>query len=169
MRMIMNSMRIANRMSKIYPDRRRHHAVKPSTRNEEVDMWTRGIRDAVTAEETEQPQVIPYVQGGDYHSNITDEKLDKDKVEDALMEEMRYFARMGVHKKVSYTQAVERTGRTCIRSRPGAKEFNDGIDETMHAAMPPLEALKMLTAKCSAREQQRRDKMVNPKEDSCSA
>ena len=38
MRMIANSMQSANRMGKRCPNRRRHHAVKTSTRNEETDM-----------------------------------------------------------------------------------------------------------------------------------
>ena len=96
------------------------------------------------------------MQGGEYYSNVTDEKLDKDKVEGARREEMKCFERMGVYKKVPYTQSFERTGRKLVgikwvdvrepdgkyRSRRVAEEVNDVIDETMHATMPPLEALE---------------------------
>ena len=37
-------------------------------------------------------------------------------------------------------------------SRLWAKEFHDGMDEIMHAAMPTFEEVKMLTAKFAARE-----------------
>ena len=110
MELITNSMQIANTRSKRSPNRRRHHAVKPSTRNEDADMWTKGIRDVVTAEEREPQQAITYVQGSEYLSNVTGEKLDKDKMKGAGKEEMKYFERVGVYKKVPRTQAVERTG-----------------------------------------------------------
>ena len=77
---------VAKRMGKRCSDRKRHHEVEPSTGSEEGDRWTRGIRDAVTADEMEQQQVSTYVQGCEY-DNITDEKLNKDKVEGALMED----------------------------------------------------------------------------------
>ena len=48
-----------------------------------------------------------------------------------------------------------------------AKQFIDGVDENVHAAMPPLEAFEMLTVKLTAREQQRRDNVVNPEDDNC--
>ena len=48
-----------------------------------------------------------------------------------------------------------------------AKEFKDGIDEIMHAAMRPLETSTMLRARCAAREQERRDTMVDPEGDDC--
>ena len=92
----------------------------------------------MTAEEKEQQQVITYVQGDEYYSNITDKKLDEEKVKGARKEEMKNFERMGVYKKVPYTQSVERTGRKLVgikwvdvrkpdgryRSRPVAKEFD---------------------------------------------
>ena len=136
----------------------------------------------MTAKEKEQQQVITYVQGGEYYSNTTDEKLDKGKVEGARKEKMKCFERMGVYKKVPYTQSVERTGRKLVgikwvdvrepdgryRSRPVAKEFNDGIDETMHAAIPPLEALENADGKSFAvREEHRRDSVVVAEDDKC--
>ena len=71
MRMITNSMLVAKRMSKRCSNR---SPVKPSTGIEEGDRWTRGFRDTVTAEDLEQQQVITFVQGCEYYSNITNEK-----------------------------------------------------------------------------------------------
>ena len=80
----------------------------------------------------------------------------------------------GSFKKVPYKQAVERTGREpigfkCVdvkkpdgkyRSRLVAEAFKTGINESLHAAMPPLEALNMMPAKFAAREQQGMAKTV---------
>ena len=102
--------------------------------------------------------------------------LDKKKVAEARREEMKHFEAMGVYKKVPYAQAIERTGRRPIgimwvdvkkadgrqRRRQVAKEFSNGIDQTMR---PPLEALKMLTVKLAAREPQRRDTKIAPGDD----
>ena len=52
------------------------------------------------------------------------------------------------------------------RSRLVAKEFNDGMGETMHAALPPLGEVNMRAAKFAAREQPG-DTMANPDGDSC--
>ena len=112
-------------------------------RNEEVNSWKRGLREVVIAENRQQQQELMFVQGDEYYSDISDEKLDKEKVEGARKDEMKYFERMGVYKRVPCEQAIERTRRTAIgikwfdakkpdggyRSRPVAKEFNDGIHE----------------------------------------
>ena len=63
---------------------------------------------------------------------------------------MKYFEAMGVHKKVPYEQAIERTGRQptdikCVdvkkddgrhKSKLVAKEFNNGTDQALYAATP---------------------------------
>ena len=170
MGMITNSTQIANTRSKRSPNRRRHHEVKPSTRNEDADMWTKGIRDVVTAEENEPQHAITYVQGGEYDSNVTGDELDKDKVEGAGKEEMKYFERMGDTRKYHtrrLSKGLESSGSTSpdgrYHGRLVAKQFIDGVDETV----PPLETFEMLIVKFAAREQQRRDKVVNPEDDNC--
>ena len=63
------------------------------------------------------------------------------------LEEMKYSGAMGVHERVPYAQATERTARRPIvinvkkvdgrhRSTFVAKEFNNGTDQAMYAATP---------------------------------
>ena len=119
---------------------------------------------------------VNYMVGDGFYDEATGEKLDKEKVIEARAEEMRYYHTMGVYVKVPYEQAVERTGKrpTGIkwvgvkkgdgryRSRLVAKEFNDGTDQAVHAAAPPLKALKLLLVKAAGRYQCRRDGESRP-------
>ena len=48
------------------------------------------------------------------------------------------------------------------------KELNNGIDQSMYAATPPLEALKLLTVKLAARQRERRDTKIARADDNSS-
>ena len=103
----------------------------------------------VIAEERAPQQVITYVKEVSTHSsNVTDDNLDKDKV--ARNEEMKYSERMGVYKKVQYTQAVERTGRTPIGQLSGSSSINQmvGIAEDMWRKSSTMELTKPCTRRC---------------------
>ena len=129
-----------------------------------------GLKEQLEQDKEERSKdEIDYLIGDTFYDETTGEQLDKEKVIEARAQEMRYYHRMGVYTKVPYEQAVGRTGRRPIgskwvdikksdgrhRSRLVAKEFNNGVDQDMYAATPPLEALKLLVVKAAGREQSR--------------
>ena len=92
---------------------------KSTSRSEEqrkTRRRTRRIRDAVMAGEKVQQQVRTYVQRGEYYSNITEEKLDKDKVGGARKEDMKYFERVGVCTKRHSCKLLEGLGECPLES-----------------------------------------------------
>ena len=76
-------------------------------------------------------------------------------------------------EKVPFAQAIDRTGRRPVgmtwvdvkkadgsyRSRPLARDINNGIGKVMYSATP-TEKLKLLTVKVAAREQAKPDKYM---------
>ena len=88
----------------------------------------------------------------DDRDGTTDEKARQEKVAEARREEMKYFEAMGVFRKVLDSQAIERTGRrptgitwVDVKKADGRHRSrlvgNDGIDQAMYVATPPLKAL----------------------------
>eukprot|EP00973_Karenia_brevis_P095138 12425852-Karenia_brevis.AAC.1 len=100
-------------------------------------------------------------------------------VKAARLEEMRYFKKMGVYKKVPLSKCYELTGKGPIdvrwidtnkqdsknplyRSRLVAKQFKTGNDPDLFAATPPLEAMKIIISTAATKgEGETRKIMVN--------
>ena len=93
--------------------------------------------------------------------DVSGEVLDEAGVRAARALEMEFFHKMGVYEYVTREEAVRSgTGKIIkgrwldvnkgdsinpdYRSRFVGKEFNTGVDSTLYAATPPLEALKLL-------------------------
>ena len=95
--------------------------------------------------------------------DVTGYSLDPAKVREARREEIRYYKQMGVYTKVPIKECYDKTGQGPIgvrwvdvdkgkgnpemqkyRSRLVAQQFNTGPDNTLFAATPPIEALKMV-------------------------
>ena len=64
------------------------------------------IRDTVIAEKEISNKRYLRVQGGGCYSNLTNEELEEEEVEGARKEEMKYFERTDVYKRVPRTRAV---------------------------------------------------------------
>ena len=82
-------------------------------------------------------------------------------VQDARQLEMDYFRRMGVYRKIKRPPGIktiktrwldvnkgDKSNPDC-RSRLVGKEFNDGIDPSLYAGTPPLEALRMVISRAA--------------------
>ena len=115
---------------------------------EHYDMEARGAY-TVTAYETE------------YFDNLSGEKLDAELVKKARAEEMKEFEKYGVYKKVSMSECYAETNKEPIgvrwvdvnkgdakkpeyRSRLVAQEIKKDKRPDLFAAMPPLEAKRLL-------------------------
>ena len=110
--------------------------------------------------------------------DVTGQDLDPEEVRLARQTEMNYVHKRGVWRKVPRSLAV-RNGWKIIatrwidtnkgdkanpnyRSRLVAKEFNDGAQEGLFAATPPLEALRLLVSDAATitEEHQQSDKVI---------
>ena len=120
-------------------------------------------------EEIHHPQVP-----GDYFDDITGHKLDKDLVRAARAEEVRFLREPKIYEKVPIAQAWSVTGKQPIggrwvdhdkgshaapevRSRYVAKDYNKGPQDGLFAAMPPLEAKRMLLSHVATNRRQGHD------------
>ena len=107
--------------------------------------------------------------------------LEPDKVIAARGEEMSFFDKLGVYRRVPRAMIKQVGGKIVTvkwldtnksdrdapnyRSRLVAREYNDSKDDTLYASTPPLEALRMIVSHASTidptRPQDRREIMVN--------
>ena len=97
--------------------------------------------------------------------DVSGKNLDVHKVAAARKKEIAYIEGKGVWKKMSRKEAIRKglkvlqvrwidinkgdEEREDYRSRLVAKEFNDGAQEGLFAATPPLEALRMLVSEAA--------------------
>ena len=91
--------------------------------------------------------------------------LDPKKVQEAREEEMSFFRKLGVYKRVKRSLVKSTGGRLITvkwldtnkgdkdnpnyRSRLVGREYNEGRDDTLYASTPPLEALRMIVSTAS--------------------
>ena len=95
--------------------------------------------------------------------DVSGEQLDPGLVQQARAEEIMYYEKMGVYKKVPKQECYNRTGKAPIqvrwidvnkgdrahpnyRSRLVAKDFNTGHNDELFAATPPIEALRCVVS-----------------------
>ena len=113
--------------------------------------------------------------------DMNDVFLDASAVRRARAEEMEFFKKLGVYKRVPRSRFAELNGKmTSVkwldtnkgdrlnpnhRSRLVAREFNQGKDDTLYASTPPLEAMRLIVSHASTIDPEnpnvRRDLMVN--------
>ena len=98
--------------------------------------------------------------------------LNAKQVQQARQVEMGYFRRMGVYHKVPRPQGVMTIKARWIdvnkgdtknpddRSRLVGKEYNDGMDPSLFAGTPPLEALRLVISRAGTEKSQKKI-MVN--------
>ena len=116
----------------------------------------------LTRQEEEQNWVNKITsQEGTYVDDVTGEVLPTELVRNARKEELDYFHKRPMYSKVPLKECVEETGKSPIkvrwvdhnkrtqedpdiRSRLVAMEFNKGPMEGVFAAMPPIEAKRLL-------------------------
>ena len=122
---------------------------KPQLRHDEVE----GGKKAVSHEGEEEDMWTA-------HDDVTGKELDPEEVVKARAVELGYIAQKGVWVKMLRSEAKRRSIRIVgtrwldinkgdeevenYRSRLVAKDFNQGKEEGIFAATPPLEALKLL-------------------------
>ena len=121
---------------------------------------------------TEEPQ--PVWSGA--WDDVTGEQLDPELVREARQAEMHYINGRGVWRKVP-KELADRNGWKIIktrwidinkgdsttpnyRSRLVAKEFNDGAQEGLFAATPPLEALRLLLSDAATVGKTQKDRVA---------
>ena len=113
--------------------------------------------------------------------DVSGEELLPEWVEQARREEMTYFHKLGVYKVVPRSHQ-QRTGGKIVstrwvdtnkgdtqhpncRSRLVGREFNVERDDSLYAATPPLEALRLILSYAATwatgRDTRRRNVMVN--------
>ena len=104
--------------------------------------------------------------------DLTGEALDPREVLKARLKELEYIRKKGGWRKISRREAKARgikiiktrwidinTGDSIDvnhRSRLVGKEFNDGRDDSLFAATPPLEALRVLVSSAASVRSRRR-------------
>ena len=97
--------------------------------------------------------------------DVTGAWLDAKMVKQARQLEMDYLKRMGVYFKIPRKQMIQRGGKSIqtrwidgnngdesppdYRSRLVGKEYNDGVDPSLYAATPPLEALRFILSQAA--------------------
>ena len=95
--------------------------------------------------------------------------LDPEKVVSARAEEMKFFEKLGVYRRVPRALVKEMNGNIVstkwldtnkgdkdnpnYRSRFVAREFNQGRDDTLYASTPPLEALRLIISHASTEDE----------------
>ena len=107
--------------------------------------------------------------------------LDASAVRRARAEEMEFFKKLGVYKRVPRSRFAELNGKMISvkwldtnkgdrlnpnhRSRLVVREFNQGKDDTLYASTPPLEAMRLIVSHAATIDPEnpnvRRDLMVN--------
>ena len=181
---VTNSQCLAEELGKLCQGCSYHITLEGGSKTRAAGIYTDELCKAITRALKKQLVLdgeiaMAYMEAGEYYDETTKEKLDAQQVIAARKEELKYFRGMDVYDKVPYEQAMEKTGRRPIgikwvdvkkadgrhRSRLVAKEFNDGVDQNMHAATPPLEVLKLLITKLADREKQRMDQEEDPESD----
>eukprot|EP00973_Karenia_brevis_P042751 5916416-Karenia_brevis.AAC.1 len=118
-----------------------------------------------------EPRIIAF-------DDVTGAPLDAERVRRAREEEIRYFKKMKVYKKVLRSKCHQLTGRDPIgvrwvdvnkqdnenplyRSRLVAKQFKTGNDPELFAATPPLETMKLIISIAATRNHEGRiDKKI---------
>ena len=107
----------------------------------------------------------------EYFDNLSGERLDKELVKKARAEEMKEFAKYGVYKKVPISECFAKTSKGPIgvrwvdvnkgddknpnyRSRLVAQELNKDKRPDLFAAMPPLEAKRLLYSMMMSTDEQ---------------
>ena len=102
------------------------------------------------------------------YDDVSGAPLEVDRVKRARTEEIKYFKKMGVYKKVPKSRCYQLTGRAPIgvrwvdvnkqddenplyRSRLVAKQFRTGSDPDLFAATRPLEAMKLIISIAATR------------------
>ena len=113
-------------------------------------------------------------ENGKYVDDITGHTLDRNLVQEARAEEVRFLRERKIYEKVPIAEAWTVTGRAPIggrwvdhdkgsdgihdvRSRYVAKDYNNGQQEGLFAAMPPLEAKRMLFSHVATNRRQGRE------------
>ena len=108
---------------------------------------------------------------GEYIDDVTGEVLNEDLVKAARAEEIKFLRDRSIYDKVPVAEAWHKTGRAPIdgrwvdhnkgtdtppdvRCRCVAKDFNRGPKEGLFAAMPPLEAKRMLFSHVASNRKQ---------------
>ena len=87
------------------------------------------------------------------------------------MKKCNYFEAMGKPVQESSKQTKELDDDPLADNSVDikkAKELNNGIDQSMYAATPPLEVLKLLSVKLAARQRERRDTKIARADDNSS-
>ena len=135
-----------------------HEELIDNAIREHYDMVARGV-DTVVAYERQ------------YYDNLSGEKLDPDLVKKARAEEMNEFAKYGVYEKVPLSECRMKTGAEPIgvrwvdvnkgdakapeyRSRLVAQELKRDKRQDLFAAMPPIEATRILFSTMMSTDEQ---------------
>ena len=107
--------------------------------------------------------------------------LDPEAVKLARAEEMAFFRKLGVYRRVPRSRVAELNGKMVSvkwldtnkgdknnpnhRSRLVARSFNQGKDDTLYASTPPLEAMRLIISHAATIDPNkptvRREMMVN--------
>ena len=130
----------------------------------------------------EELDALSFKDGVAYaRDDVTGTVLLPDLVVQARLEEMTYFKKLGVYKVVPRAHQRQHGGKIIgtrwvdtnkgdsespnCRSRLVGREFNVGRDDTLYAATPPLEALRVVLSHaatwCSSDVSRRRGVMIN--------
>ena len=100
-------------------------------------------------------------QNGDFWDDVSGAKLNKQKIQEARLEEIKQLYKHKVYKKVPISQCWAETGKAPIkvkwidinkgddanpvyRSRMVGKEFNNEAMDGIFAGTPPLDAMRCL-------------------------
>ena len=107
----------------------------------------------------------------EFHDNRTREYLDPELVAKARSEEVEFMEKIGLYQEVDIAECLEITGRAPISTRwvdvnKGSMESpNVRCRSDIFAAMPPLEAKKLLFPKGGRREKGVAERGMVPAED----
>ena len=113
-------------------------------------------------DEEEDHNVNEYVEDLAW-DDVSGKYLDADAVRQARADEIEYYRKMGVYKKVPIAECLARTGHKPIgvrwvdidkgdrtrpkyRSRLVAKQYRQQKDDDLYAATPPIEALRIVVS-----------------------
>jgi len=136
----------------------------------EVDLKNRGLKKIITTSKLTAVQRTDMCDkvnewhdnedSGQAYDDVSGEWLCSKEVMKARMKEIEYIQKKKVYRKIPRRVAIANGWKIIktrwidlnkgdrknpnYRSRFVGKEFNDGVDSTMFAATPPLEALKLL-------------------------
>ena len=167
-KVITNARRIAGEVNKMRTKRRIGGEASEQMKRAVI----KGTRRQMVKEgriSNEAPMFIgAFEQAPQFWDDLSGEPLDSKEVKEARRKEMEEFSNHGVYEKVPLQECYDNTGKAPIgirwvdinkgdsnnpeyRSRLVAKEINTGKRDDLFAAMPPLEAVKMLLALATTR------------------